>query len=137
MKKLTSNLKEGINENEDTLIEYLKPEFNRICYNPIRASILHLLMKSRDLGYSLSVEEIATRLGKRHSVIIYHLEKLEEWKVVAVIRKQNYGGKKRRSIWGLNLRYPNLVKAIYLYLLKTFYTVEELEKMCNINRNVR
>jgi len=124
-------------ENEDSMIFNLRPEFNRICYNSIRASIIHLLVKSKELNHSLSVEEIAYRLGKRHSVVIHHLEKLNQCKIVEIIRLLKYGDKERRSIWGLNMKYPNLVQNIYSHMLKTFYTVNELDKMCCINKNIR
>ena len=119
------------------MIFNLRPEFNRICYNSIRASIIHLLVKSKELNHSLSVEEIAYRLGKRHSVVIHHLEKLNQCKIVEIIRLLKYGDKERRSIWGLNMKYPNLVQNIYSHMLKTFYTVNELDKMCCINKNIR
>jgi DNA-binding transcriptional ArsR family regulator len=124
-------------ENEESIIYSLKPEFNRICYSPTRASIIHLLVKSKDLNHCLSVEEIAQKLGKRHSVVIHHLEKLSEWKVVDVVKTSKYGSKERRSIWGLNLKYPNLVQSVYSHMLKTFFTVNDLEKMCSVNVNVR
>jgi len=124
-------------ENEDSIMFNLRPEFNRICYNPIRASIIHLLVKSKDLNYSLSVEEIAHKLGKRHSIIIHHLEKLHYWKIVDVVRSFKHGNKNRRSIWGLNLKYPNLVQNTYSHMLKTFYTASELDKMCCVNKNTR
>jgi len=124
-------------ENEGGLIYSLRPEFNRICYNSIRASIIHLLIKSKELNYSLSVEEISHRLGKRHSVIIHHLEKLMDWKIVDVVKSYKYGRKQKRSIWGLNLRYPNLIKNVYSHLLKTFYTINELEELCNVNESAR
>lgn len=126
-----------IDENEESLIYSLRPEFNRICYNSIRASIIHLLVKTKELNYSLSVEEISHRLGKRHSVVIHHLEKLMDWKIVDVVKTYKYGRKQKRSIWGLNLRYPNLIKNIYSYLLKTFYTISELEELCNVNQSAR
>jgi len=128
---------QDIAENEDSMIFNLRPEFNRICYNSIRASIIHLLVKSKELNHSLSVEEIAYRLGKRHSVVIHHLEKLNQCKIVEIIRLLKYGDKERRSIWGLNMKYPNLVQNIYSHMLKTFYTVNELDKMCCINKNIR
>jgi DNA-binding transcriptional ArsR family regulator len=124
-------------ENEDSMIFNLRPEFNRICYNPIRASIIHLLVKSKDLNYCLSVEEIAHKLGKRHSVVIHHLEKLLYWKMVDVVKSFKHGNKHRRSIWGLNMKYPNLVQNMYSHMLKTFYTVNELDKMCCVNKNIR
>jgi len=124
-------------ENEENIINSLRPEFNRICYNSIRASIIHLLVKSKDLNHALSVEEIAHRLGKRHSVVIHHLEKLLDWRIVDVVRSFRYGRKEKRSIWGLNLKYPSLIQSVYTYLLKTFYTINELEEMCNVNKNAR
>src|SRR3989304_4652097 len=93
-------------EDEDSLIVNLRPEFNRICYNPIRASIMHLLVKNKELNYTSSVEEMSKRLGKRHSVVIHHLEKLARWKIVEVVRSIDHGEKQRRSIWGLNMKHP-------------------------------
>lgn len=124
-------------ENEDSVLYSVRPEFNRICYNPIRASIIHLLVKAKDLNHTLSVEELAFKLGKRHSVVIHHLEKLFEWKIVDVIKSFKYGNRSKRSIWGLNLKYPNLIQNIYSHMLKTFYTQNELDKMCSINRCAR
>jgi len=137
MNRFSLGIEKEFSENEENLIIRLRPEFNRICYNSIRASIIHLLIKSKDLNHSLSVEDISHKLGKRHSVIIHHLEKLEDWGIVGVVKHDNYGTRKKRSIWGLNLNYPRLIKEIYVYLLKTFYTIEELEELCNINVNVR
>jgi DNA-binding transcriptional ArsR family regulator len=124
-------------ENEDSVLYSVRPEFNRICYNPIRASIIHLLVKSKDLNHALSVEEIANKIGKRHSVVIHHLEKLMEWKVVDVVKSYKYGNRQKRSIWGLNLKYPNLIQSVYSHMIKTFYNVNELDRMCCINKNVR
>ena len=124
-------------EDEDSLIFNLRPEFNRICYNPVRASIIHLLVNSSSLNHSLSVEDIAKRLGKRHSVVIYHLEKLREWKLVSIVKSYKYGSKEKRSIWGLDLRYTGLIQDIYSHMTKTLYTMKDLEEMCNINKNVR
>jgi len=132
-----NNLKVEESENEETLINSLRPELNKICFNSIRASIVHLLFNSKELNYSMSVERIAHKLGKRHSVVLYHLEKLAKWKIVKVAKTYNHGDKERRSLWGLNSKFPNLVSEVYSYMLKTFYTVKELEQMCNINVNVR
>jgi len=124
-------------DNEESMTFNLRPEFNRICYNPIRASIIHLLVKAKDLNHALSVEEISHKLGKRHSVIIHHLEKLSYWKIIDVVKSFKHGSKSRRSIWGLNLKYPNLIQSVYSHMLKTFYTSSELDKMCCINKNTR
>jgi DNA-binding transcriptional ArsR family regulator len=130
-------LNQGVAENEDSVLYFVRPEFNRICYNPIRASIIHLLIKSKDLNHALSVEEIANKIGKRHSVVIHHLEKLMEWKIVDVVKSYKYGNRQKRSIWGLNLKYPNLIQNIYSHMIKTFYNVNELDRMCCVNKNVR
>ena len=124
-------------EIEGSFINLLRPEFNYICYNPVRACILHLLMKASDLNHAMRVEEIANKLGRRHSVIIYHLEQLAKWKLVNVVKNSNHGKKQRRRIWGLNLKYPSLVTELYRYMLRTFYSPEELDEMCNVNKNVR
>lgn len=124
-------------EDEESLIFNLRPEFNRICYNPVRAGIIHLLVNSRELNHSMPVEEIAKKLGKRHSVVIYHLEKLRDWRLVSIVKSYKYGKKEKRSIWGLDLRYVGLIQNVYSYMTKTFYTMKDLEDMCNINKNVR
>jgi len=134
--RILLNTQDGA-DNEESIIYSVRPEFNRITYNPIRASIIHLLVKSKDLNHTLSVEELSYKLGKRHSVIIHHLEKLFDWKIVDVIRTSKYGSRQKRSIWGLNLKYPNLIQTIYSHMLKTFYTQNELDKMCSINKCTR
>jgi DNA-binding transcriptional ArsR family regulator len=127
----------SVNNDEDFIVASLRPEFNYICSNPTRACILHLLVRSRDSNHSMRVEEIAQRMGKRHSIIIYHLEQLFKWKVVDVVKMVKYGDGAKRSLWGLNLTYPNLVRELYSRTLKLFFTYEELEKMCSVNTNVR
>ena len=122
---------------EEFLISALRPELNYISSNHIRACIIHLLVNNRDLDHTMQVEEIARRLGKRHSVIIYHLERLLSWKIVKVVKSVEYRNAGKRTIWGLNLEYPNLIREIYSRILKFFFTEKELDKMCNINKNVR
>ena len=126
-----------MDETEESIIFNLRPDLNRICYNSVRASIIHLLVKTKELNHSLSVEEISHRLGKRHSVIIHHLEKLMDWNIVNIVRSYRYGRKRKRSIWGLNLKYPNLIQNVYTHMLKTFYTVNELDELCTVNKRVR
>ena len=128
----------GVGEQiEEQIINMMKPEFNFIASNPVRASIIHMLVKAEDLNHSMQVEEISFRTGKRHSVIIYHLEQLVDWKLVEIVKNGVYGNKNKRSIWGLNLKYPNLIHTVYGRILKFFYTQSELDKMCNVNQNVR
>jgi len=124
-------------ENEESIIFNLRPELNRISYNTTRASIIHLLVKSKELNHSLSVEEIAYKLGKRHSVIIHHLEKLQYFKIVNIVKSLKHGEKERRSIWGLNLSYPNLIQIVYSHMLRTFYTASELDRLSSINKDAR
>lgn len=124
-------------QSEEFLISSLRPEFNYICSNPIRASIIHMLVGNKDLGHTMQVEEIARRLGKRHSVVIYHLERLTDWKIVKIVKSVEYGDTEKRTIWGLNIDYPDLIREIYSRVLKFFFTQKELDKMCSINRNVR
>lgn len=137
MKRVLWNFQTEYAEKEEDVINYLKPEFDRICYNSVRAAIIHLLVKAKGLNYSLSVEHISRKLGKRHSVVIHHLEKLMEWGIVDVVKTYNYGDREKRSIWGLNLKYPNLIFSLYNYMTRMLYTVNELEEMCNVNMNVR
>lgn len=124
-------------DKEDFVIYSLRPELNYICSNPTRACIIHLLVKNKDLNHTIQVEDIARRIGKRHSVIMYHLEQLLKWRIVDVAKSVKYGNSAKRSLWGLNLKYPNLVQEVYSRILKFFYTHEELEKMCSVNKNVR
>jgi len=123
---------------EDFIMSALRPELNYICSNPIRACIIHLLVKNKDLNHTIRVEEIAHRLGKRHSVVIYHLERLTAWRIVKIVKSVRYGelGEKR-SIWGLNLDYPNIIREVYTRVLKVFFTQKELDRMCSINKNIR
>jgi DNA-binding transcriptional ArsR family regulator len=125
------------NQIEESFINAIRPELNFIASNPVRASILHLLTSAADLNHSMQVEEMAFRIGKRHSVIIYHLEQLANWKIVEVVKSGRYGIKGRRNIWGLNMKFPNLISSVYSRIIKFFYTQNELEKMCNVNTNVR
>ena len=122
---------------EFRIIQMLRPEFNYICSNSVRACILHLLIKSRELNHTIQVEEIANKIGKRHSLVIYHLEQMKGWNLVDVVKSYKYGNKNKRSIWGLNLKYPNLIALLYGHVIKIFYTQRELEKLCNVNRNER
>ena len=136
-RKFSFNVEAENSQLEQKVIDMIKPELNKICFNGIRASILHLLFNKKELGHCMSVERISHKLGKRHSVVLYHLEKLENWKLVKVVKTYNHGRKERRSIWGLNDDLPDLVSEVYSYMLRTFYTIKELEEMCSVNLNVR
>jgi DNA-binding transcriptional ArsR family regulator len=108
-------------------------DLNFICSNLTRASILHLLMKSKDTKHSLSLKEISFKLGKYHRVITHHLGKLQEYGLVEVVKSS----KNKRKIWGLNLKNVDLIKEVYTFTLKNFFTLAQLEKACNINQKVR
>ena len=138
MTQILIRIQEPVSEEiEERIINELRPEFNLICYNSTRACIVHSLVKAYPLNHSMRVEELAKKLGKRHSVVIHHLEQLSRWKIVHVVKNSNYGDKQRRSIWGLNLILPNLIYNVYGHILKFFYTHDELEKMSNVNKNTR
>lgn len=106
-----------------------------ICSNLTRVAILHLLMKSSLTDYSLNVEKIAYHLGKHHKIILQHLEKLKEYGIVQVIKVSKSG--KRRRIWGLNKEKIELIKKIYSYAIRNYFTQAQLEKACNVNKKVR
>ena len=133
----TARMDSEYKEDEGYFVSLIRPELNRICSNPTRACIIHLLAQSKDLNHTMQVEEISKKMGKRHSVITYHLERLMDWKVVKVAKSVRYGESEKRSIWGLNLDYPDLVKEVYARILKFFYTQKELDKMCSLNKSVR
>ena len=107
MSKVFLKVMQPVNRDADSqvLMQFL-PEVSSICSNKIRSGILHLLIKSPETLHSMKVERLCYMLGIRQSVCIYHLEKLKEWKIVEVKKNQKYGNKSRRSIWGLDLRYP-------------------------------
>jgi len=121
---------------EQVLIQFL-PEISSICSNKIRAGILHLLINSPETMHSTQVEELSFKLGVRQSVCIYHLEKLNEWKLVEVKKNQKYGDKNRRSIWGLDLRYPNWILECYKNIRSFFFTEKELIEITSRNKNLR
>ncbi len=124
-------------QSEEFFITSLRPELNYICSNPVRACIMHMFINNRELGHTMQVEDIARRIGKRHSIVIYHLERLSNWKVVKVVKSVRYGNTEKRSIWGLNLEYPNLIREVYSRILKLFFTQKELNTMCSINKSTR
>ncbi|MFH7880424.1 MAG: ArsR family transcriptional regulator [Candidatus Aenigmatarchaeota archaeon] len=106
-----------------------------ICSNLTRVAILYLLIKSSITDHSLSVERISYHLGKNHRVVLHHLEKLKEYGIVNVVKTSKNG--KRRKIWGLVKEKIDLIKEIYLYATRNFFTQAQLEKACNINKKVR
>jgi DNA-binding transcriptional ArsR family regulator len=71
---------------------------------------------SPDTLYSMQVEELASAIGTRPRLVIYHLEKLQEWGLVEVKKARKYGRKERRSIWGLDMRNPVRLRRIYAVL---------------------
>jgi hypothetical protein len=85
----------------------------------------------------MRVEDLAFKLGIRPRVLIYHLEKMEGWKLLEVKKSQKYGNKERRSIWGLDLRYPNWVLECYKTIRTHFFTEDELNQITNKNKSFR
>ena len=115
----------------------LLPEISSICSNKYRAAILHLLINAPETMHSKKVEEISFSLGIRPTITIHHLEKLEEWKLVDVKKSQKFGQKERRSIWGLDLRYPNWILECYKTVRTHFFTEKQLNELTQKNRNAR
>lgn len=137
-KSLYLRLVEPVNENVDFYVTTtFLPEIRTICSNRIRASILHLLINSPDTLHSMKVEELAYKIGVRPRIIIYHLEKLNEWKLVSVRKNQNYGDKQRRSIWGIDLRHPNWVLECYEAIMTHFFDENELDELTKKNKSFR
>lgn len=123
-------------EMEKRVIENFLPDMIEICSNPIRAGIIHLLLKSPTTGHSLKVEDIAFRLGTYHRIILHHLERLKKWEIVEVRRLKNYGKKTKRSVWGLNLKYPNWIFEVY-NSIKSGFSETELKRICSRNISMR
>jgi DNA-binding transcriptional ArsR family regulator len=123
-------------ETEKKVIENFLPDIIEICSNPVRACIIHLLIKSQSTGHSLKVEDMAFRLGTYHRIVLHHLERLKKWELVEVRRLKSYGKKSKRSVWGLNLRYPNWIFEVYTSI-KNGFTETELKKMCGRNISMR
>lgn len=122
--------------NVDVISNFM-PEIGIICSNQIRASIIHILINSPNTMHSMKVEDICFKLGIRPSVCIYHLERLMGCKLVEVKKNQRYGNRTRRSIWGLDLRYPNWILECYKSIRTHFFSEKELDQMANINKNIR
>jgi hypothetical protein len=138
MNKAYLKLTKPINEDADlAVMEQFLPEIRIICSNKIRAGILHLLINSPNTLHSMRVEDLAFKLGIRPRVLIYHLEKMEGWKLLEVKKSQKYGNKERRSIWGLDLRYPNWVLECYKTIRTHFFTEDELNQITNKNKSFR
>ena len=123
-------------ETERDIIQTFLPETVEILRNPIRAGIIHLLVNSPNTGHSMKVEQLAYRLGTYHRIIIYHLEKLQKWKLVTVKKNSSYGNKTKRSIWGLDLKCPNWILEVYSTTNQSF-DKDFLERICNKNINIR
>lgn len=102
--------------------------------NLTRMAILHLLMKSKETDHCMNVEKISYRLGKNHRVILHHLEKLKEYGIVTVIKTSKNG---RRKTWGIVKEKSELIREVYFYCLKNYFTQAQLERASSKNRAVR
>ena len=138
MEKLSLRIIKPVDQeaNIDVVSNFM-PEIGLICSNQIRAGILHLLVNSPQTMHSMKVEEICFKLGIRPSVCIYHLERLMDCKLVEIKKNQRYGKKTRRSIWGLNLRYPDWISECYKSIRTHFFSEKELNQITNINKSLR
>jgi DNA-binding transcriptional ArsR family regulator len=123
-------------DTEREIIQTFLPETVEILKNPIRAGIINLLVNSPNTGHSMKVEQLAYKLGTYHRIIIYHLERLQKWEMVTVKKSCKYGNKTKRSIWGLNLKYPNWISEVYSNIRESFDN-NLLEVICSKNINIR
>jgi len=138
MNKFSLRLVQKINKESEVLIlSQFLPEINEICSNKIRAGILYLLISCPETMHSMRVEDLCFRLGVRPTICIYHLEKLKECNLVEVKKNQKYGRKTRRSIWGLNLKYPSWIQECYKMTRSYFFSEKELFKLINVNKSFR
>jgi len=138
MNKFSLRLVQKANkENEVLILSQFLPEINEICSNKIRAGILYLLISCPETMHSMRVEDLCFRLGVRPTICIYHLEKLKECNLVEVKKNQKYGRKTRRSIWGLNLKYPSWIQECYKMTRSYFFSEKELFKLINVNKSFR
>jgi predicted transcriptional regulator len=124
-------------EEEQQVIAKFLPDVYAICSNKTRAGILHLLIGSPQSMHTMSVEQLSYRLGIHPSVCIHHLERLEEWQLVEVKKSSNYGSRKRRSLWGLKLQYPNWILECYRSIRMHFFSEKELEEATSRNKSFR
>jgi len=138
MNKISLRVIKSVDEeaNVDVLTKFM-PEIEIICSNRTRAGILHLLINSPQSLYSMKVENLCFKLGIRQAVCVDHLEKLNEWKLIEVKKYQKYGNKIRRSIWGLDLRYPHWILECYKRIRVHFFSEKELNQITNINKSLR
>ena len=138
MSKTFLRVMQPVNNDADMqIITQFLPEISSICANKTRAGILYLLINSPETMHSMKVEEISFKLGIRQPVCIHHLERLNGWKLVDVKKSQKYGDKNRRSIWGLDLRYPNWILECYKNIRSFFFTEKELNEITGRNINTR
>lgn len=138
MNKISLRVINSVDEeaNTDILTRFM-PEIESICSNKTRAGILHLLINSPESLHSMKVENLCFKLGIRQAVCVHHLEKLNEWKLIEVKKYQKYGNKIRRSIWGLDLRYPDWILECYKRIRVHFFSEKELDQITNINKSLR
>ncbi len=137
MNQIFLRVSQADKEDDLQIINQFLPEIRSICSNKTRSGIMHLLIKCPETMHSMKVEELSFRLGIRQSICIHHLEKLNEWKLLEVKKTQKYGNKSRRSIWGLNLRYPNWIMECYKNIRSYFFSEKELEELTSKNKGFR
>jgi hypothetical protein len=138
MNKISLRIIKPVDKDADVdIITRFMPEIGTICSNKIRSGIIHLLINSPRSMHSMKVEGLCFKLGIRQSVCIHHLEKLSEWRLVEVKKYQKYGKKTRRTIWGLNLNYPNWILECYKSIRSHFFSEKQLDKITNIDKSLR
>lgn len=92
------------------VIKKFEPFLEFICSNQYRIKIIELLLKNKDVGYTISVSELKDKLKLHHSTVIYHLEKLQEYKLVEPVSQAG-----KRRYWRLDLKYPKWIERVHNY----------------------
>ncbi len=117
-------------------LAYLRPRLECFLRSPLKAAIFFVLYHSKHSGHCMSVEHMSRRLGRRHSIIIYHLEALKEMGLAKVVIEKRHGNSSRRSVWGLRMDNKELVNLVRDYVFSA-YSREKLWEMTTRNLRMR
>ncbi len=108
----------------DRLERMLRADSEFIFSNSVRVSIINYLLNSSITGHSASLNKLSSSLGKRPSLIHYHLKLLEEYNIVKPISSS---GRKVRT-WGLNTEYLNALKNLMNMVIPFLKSDENIQE---------
>lgn len=98
--------------------------------NKNRVAILYLLKNTPD--NEMQAERIAKALGLTHRTVLYHLDILEQNKLVEVRGYRKRQEKMLRSVWGLNSKDDTLLKNFFSKVNGNFDR-DEIRQMIKTN----